>query len=711
MSLRPTSQCCGALNRRLFGRQDSSSSIWVSEAALATAYDRYCAVSYTFRRHGSSVPGPLESRRRQNKRQMGELTFGQSHGSAPSWGLENLPDLSQWQWQPPTARQFRRRRQEERKLWESVLDWLSTADEEPPSALSSAAAPSFSAAATAVSEASPTVTETLPSPSPGDGSVDPFGLVGQGLESLVRDASLDHTLFDRPAFTEFCRVLRRGLETGRIPGTAICIVIPALTGGLSRALGFHSPSASLDPLKAQLLSVTLDGLDALCAIRTGPTIDNEVWSMLLKETSRLQINSLRIFERIMAKIPSEAVTPLRSGILANIDTFLFAMGHTSTHKSTYVRQANKMAKSCLLTLALPEHRHILQEATERLAEVIRGHKKGYRAMRFCWLQVLARIRDLDDVFFVNACAFLEAGSDVQPMTQWEISHIFLGRQNSCHSVNGILDVYNVLKTSRHFECYSSVSFKFWRTDQARLFKSLCRFLLQLGRQQDILKTLQRFRALVKSDVTPLANLVIGFGHFDLALQVYFRYHRSLFATKKFWNTGFAQDTLNLLAETRSPGAPVDRIIHALKLFPRRNPRPRYYQLRKGRGQLLFYLLKSHRRPKTIRIPQIQKAERAATAFARAPYLSDRKRLRLVMACYHYLQSYGVRLSSRTLEALSHVVTRDLRRGQQGRVTRLRWFLRVLFKEQGRDKMLAAGKKLEDWRQRNLDERRAARSQR
>ena len=709
MSLRPTSQCCRALNRGLLGRQDSSS-IWISETALATAYDRYCAVSYTFRRHGSSCPGPLESRRRQNKRQMGELTFGQSHGSAPTWRLENLPDLSQWRWHPPTSR-HRRPREKNERFWLSVLNWLSAEAQESPAASSGAAAPAFSTAAAAVLEAPPRAAEALPSSSPEDGSVDPLGLISRGLESLVQDASLDPTLFDRPAFTDFCRLLRKGLEAGRISGPALCVVIPALTGGLGRALGIQDRPASLEHLKAQLLSVSLDGLDALYAIRTGPIVDNEVWSMLLKETSRLQINSLRIFERIMAKIPPEAVTPLRSGILANIDTFLSTMGHKNFCKSTYVRQANKMAKGCLQILALPEHRHILQEATERLAEVVRGRERGFHGARLCWLQVLARMRDLDEVFFVNACAFLEAGSDVQPLTGWEISHIFLGRMNSRFAVKGITDVYNVLKRTQHMECYSRLCLTFWRTDQLRYFKNLCNFLLQLGRQQDILLVLRCFRALVETDVTPLANLATGFGHSELALKVYFRYHQSRRVSRMFWNTRLAQDTMNQLVKTRSPGAPTDRLIKTLKLFPRRNPRSRHYRLHVNKGQLQYYLLPALKPRRGLSITQIKKAERAAEAFAHAPYLSDRKRLRLVTACYLYLKSHGARLSARTLNTLAQAVTKDLVQGQPGRVSRLRWFLGVLYKEHGREETMAAGKKLEDWRQRVLDERKAARSRR
>lgn len=715
MSLRQTSQGCRALNRRLFGRPDSSS-IWISETVLATAYDRYCAVSYTFRRHGSSCPGPLESRRRQNKRQMGELTFGQSHGSAPTWRLENLPDLSQWRWHPPTPHHRRRRREKDQRFWQIVLDWLSAEDQDSPTASSRAAAPAFSTAAAAVLEASPSAAEAFPSSSLEQSSVDPLGLVGQGLEALVRDASLDQTLFHRPAFTNFCRVLREGLETGRISGPALCAIIPALTGSLSRALGFHEPPASLEHMKAQLLSVSLDGLDALCATRTGPTIDNVVWSMLLKETSRLQINSLRIFARIMAKTPPEALTPLRSGILANIDTFLLAMGNTTALQRTYERQANKMAKTCLWMLAPPEHRHILQEATERLAVRVRGRETGSEASRFCWLQVLARIRDLDEVFFVNACAFLETGNGVQPLTRLQISHIFLGRMNSRYTVERIVDVYNVLKKADDIEPYSLLCFNFWCMDQLRYFKNLCNFLHQLGRQEDILMILRCFRALVKTEVTPLANLAIGFRHSELALKAWFRYHQSRRVSRLFWNTRLAQDILNNMVETRSPGALADRLIQALELFPRHNPRARDYRLNKG-PNLHYYLVprsvahNARKRKPGLSIKQIKKAERAAVAFARAPYLSDRKCLRLVTKCYLYIKSHGARLSTRTFKALEHVVTKDLVQGRPGRVTRLRWYLRVLAKEHGRDEMMAAGQRLENWRQRVLDGRKAARNRR
>ncbi len=79
------------------GRSDS---VWIGDGVLATALERYCYVSRSARaqqaqRMASSVPGPMESRRRLGKRHMTELGIHQVHPTLPPWALPVSPDLTQ----------------------------------------------------------------------------------------------------------------------------------------------------------------------------------------------------------------------------------------------------------------------------------------------------------------------------------------------------------------------------------------------------------------------------------------------------------------------------------------------------------------------------------------------------------------------------------------------------------------------------------------
>lgn len=96
--------CCKAVRLQLFTPSDS---IWVSDEVLSHAFQRFCSISWTSRRYGSFVPGPMESRRRLGKRRMTHVSEAVPSAvpNAPSiWGSFWEVDRTQWQWQAPTPR-------------------------------------------------------------------------------------------------------------------------------------------------------------------------------------------------------------------------------------------------------------------------------------------------------------------------------------------------------------------------------------------------------------------------------------------------------------------------------------------------------------------------------------------------------------------------------------------------------------------------------
>ncbi|KAK7969497.1 hypothetical protein PG988_008570 [Apiospora saccharicola] len=417
-----SSTCCRAINRRLLVQHDC---VWVPESALSAAYERYCSASrIAFRRHGSSVPGPLENRKRQNKRQMGELTFGHAHGSAPLWDLENLPDLTQWKWKPPTERRSRQTVQADRNLWNAVVAWLSPRnDARSQSVLEQPA----STSSDILQDATP-ITMADPTSVALGSDTESAGWIEQGFDALIQDVSLDRTLRMCPNFSSFCDTLRDGLSEGRISAGALCSLVPSMADGLARSaltLDIQQEKKVFERLKAQFIGASIDGLEALRA-RLGDThFDGNVWEILLQEASHLRFNSLRTFARLMSLIPSNGIGSLSVVIHANLNNFLAAVSQ-DTHR-THEKQINKLA-GIIQDLGLMEHRHILDEVLTDLAQ--NTHSTNFTVMRFCWLQVLARLRSLDDEALANACVFLETGITAEPLTSKQIARIFLGRQLS-----------------------------------------------------------------------------------------------------------------------------------------------------------------------------------------------------------------------------------------------------------------------------------------
>ncbi|TGO27912.1 hypothetical protein BPAE_0035g00550 [Botrytis paeoniae] len=99
---RPSTSC-----RRLKHLTTSFECVWVSEEDLCNAFQRFCGASNTIRRHGSSVPGPLESRRRLGRRRMAyvtEMTQASMYDPGALWCSSWGPEKIESQWEAPTPR-------------------------------------------------------------------------------------------------------------------------------------------------------------------------------------------------------------------------------------------------------------------------------------------------------------------------------------------------------------------------------------------------------------------------------------------------------------------------------------------------------------------------------------------------------------------------------------------------------------------------------
>ncbi len=121
MPPRHASQCRRVLQTPIIPTRDG---VWISDGQLAAAFERYCDISRQVRRKASSVPGPLESRRRLGKRQIADLNAIHNTHSLPFWALPNAVDMSKWQWEPPTSASEReQRRQHPEQL--GFLGWSS----------------------------------------------------------------------------------------------------------------------------------------------------------------------------------------------------------------------------------------------------------------------------------------------------------------------------------------------------------------------------------------------------------------------------------------------------------------------------------------------------------------------------------------------------------------------------------------------------------
>ncbi|KAI1208089.1 uncharacterized protein F4807DRAFT_452598 [Annulohypoxylon truncatum] len=652
------------------------------EALLIAVFERYYVILRTVARYGSSVPGPMENRRRIGKRQMGELNFGQSHPASPLWALENLPDLTRWKWKPPSPPNALLQRSgvekvEGRSMIQSVLGWFAGRVNPAPDTASDDIGDQLTR--------TPDIIEQPLQKIVWDAQTSPPLVIKTGLELLFRDLSSDATDRTRPNFTGFCDNWRMSLASGIFSSEAICSILDGIQNELSML-----QSDTIKPLKRiiadavmlSLLKATTRGLSH-SGVHKHNDSDLLVWGYILRGMSKLQINTLGVLAETMANIPERHLVDMPTNILenlcANLNTYLLASGR-ERERSSLIRQAGQMA-TILRSLNLAKYPQILQRGTLYVSNYMARKTCDYDRVRYSWLQLLARLPNIDFNYLIAACFVLESGRYARPLSNREICEMYLARHRST-----VVDAPTVANTlteripgERDELFYGYFILALWRTKQFDHVKAFCNFLEKLGRHQDIMRLAKAFRNLVKNEVRPLVNLTIGVRQPLLAIEILSLYEKSRTGSKKFWQSKSSTKVLKLL--TRSPSLRQTEILRALRIK---------YRARRNR---IRYRLATKR--------QILKATKAARAVALSPIISPRASLTLITHCTNYLQSFSrAVIPTPVLRALLHIVTRDLARGEPGRTSRIRWVLGLLHKHVSRDKMIRIGLGIRRWRELN-----------
>ncbi|OTB06692.1 hypothetical protein M426DRAFT_9471 [Hypoxylon sp. CI-4A] len=677
------SQCRRVAHRHLLSQNDS---VWIPEALLVTAFERYCVNSRTVARYGSSVPGPMENRRRQGKRHMAELNLGQSHSASPLWGLENLADLTQWQWKPPSSpderyRQHKTETAEDDSPARSMLNWLFGTPAEPATTAMNINPP-LAEYLGGVVEGTIDIPEAADRPSPTliwDVKSTPSEVINTALDSFLRDSTSSETAEILPNFSKFCDSWKDTLAHGLFSDHAICTVLDGIPHGLSE-LPVHSQVSSeyvFNKASLNLLAATIIGLSSR-GISDQNYLDCLAWDRVLQKISELRMNSIRIFTQAMSRIPDSYLSGVSAGILANLRVYLMASG-CDMKRSSLVRQVNKMAEP-LKKLDPTTHRQIFEDITQYVWTYRKSENPNYTQMRLSWLQVLARIPGVDESYLTRVCTVLEAGKTVKPLTRREICEMYLAKRRS--SIKDMKLMHHKLQGMRgkaDSDRYGLFSLALWETGQFDHIKDFCTFLYQLGREQDVMHLAKTFRDHIKSKATPLATLAIKGGQPMLATDILILYGRTQKGStgrSDFWESRFSTEVLSIL--TRSQSLRQNDVLKALRI--KRPPRDR------------------RRRRRHISQRDIMKATKAAVAFAMSPTISSRTSLRLISQCIDYLRSSRhTVIPTAALRALLHNITRDLAEGKPGRTTRLQWFLYLLHTQASQHKTYRMGLALEQWR--------------
>lgn len=732
MPPRPTPHTCRALQHQIALPREG---IWVPDALLASCFDRYCLVSKQHTRKSGNVPGPLESRRRLGKRQIGGLNVVQSTPSLPAWALSNTPDLSKWHWEPATPAAVRDEKLQQARLLEAALPaWLR--EWTPPDLETPVLQPRGERNATAV--VSP-----------------PVAPITEELESFRRSALADLTTDIGAQLEDLCQRLEMQLSLGQVTGKdlegTLRSVLELLVARPESSTGTANPSVAL------YLAV-VNGIEASRV--TKPTdFDQSFWRALLSPMAKLPANDdlCTVFDPVMNALPPKYHDQVSNEVLSVLDTFYSSWsitdgrGHSSVsgclevaaEASERCQNLVAAATACatnnlelarsLLQQAQDAHR-TCRDALDAAAETLSPHRRQVQAvsralsrvglskklytlanerilgrtllspqachqLRYNWLSVLAQLPRVsqDALLAAHKALFIEPAAQ-SSLTNEEICQLFISRWQSLGRLTDpqrFGHIFESLCAKHESASIAALSYAVFRVERNRgwLIDAFCKFLGQLGRSEDLALSFQKLGQFEKLPVRLHERIATVSNDHRVAIGLHSAYIGGLSGRDaSHWDSRIWWKYLDAIFvdPTVSP-ANIWKLL-GIEFY---EDRANGLQWRQPRRHC------SHGKHSAAIVADL------AVRFAHDDHLKNRVAFRHVSQCVVFLERYMKEVPLVVLQALYHVVSRDLTDGLPGRTARLQWFLRVVKRQLGYRNAEECTVLLQQWRHQILRLKQAA----
>ena len=711
-SVRPPS--CGHSVRRHL--RTNSEGIWVTDSVLARAFERYCAASPAARRHVSFVPGPLESRRRLGRRHMTELYSFQSHASLPPWALDMPPDLSNWNWRPPTP--------EINSINSSMVNtsedrsaqrWL----------------PNF------LDPSSRRVETAIPMDSEADGPSLGEDDVERDMQWLMEQIRFKGSADIQPSIDIFTDSLKAHAKNGDLERRHLYQVLATLPTLLVANHNKEGPPAGLASL--------LDGIceaAGLVNVRSNKSqCPASFWANVLDQLAILrgQPSACDIFAKVMSFIQPHDVHDVRHSIKAllvsvskNLSTLQragpsskAATAHAADiatevykHPELWPRaikhipyqryaipitEGLKYLEGTRLAATLP---HLITAAVRSTTQR-NGHK-----IRLFWLSVLARLPFVRQKLLFKMMSQL-CGTDCasRKLSDQETIQLLVLHWTSQGYLARPLDILP-LRPDKSLpplpvmvELIVTLCREMESPRQLSMLESLCKCLIHTGRLGGVVDLSEAL--CLTSDILharALVLLAVACPDHVLVMKLRsftFRHADKLpEGTKKLikerWNWRFwAAKTKELC---RDPSIDPKDMRRVLEMRQVRISRKRHDAN-----------MKEAKRTKFLSKRTVQRIEESARQIA--TYIAmeaqpgrefHRTALHLVRHRINWLRSFGIKPTAPLLDTLTRLLMVDLQKGDLGRNTRFRWLLKLIRDSQGAAAADAVARELTHWRSRNLN---------
>jgi hypothetical protein len=676
MLSRPTA-CRLAVQR---GIRATSEAVWITDDVLSKALQRFCLIRRSSKRDASSVPGPMESRRRIGKRRIANLseavqTPGQDFGAL--WGMGGALERQQWQWEAPSRRQLLPATGGTPHLPAWLGEYqLVTVDDLPE---------------TFRPEGSILADRGGPSTS----IEDKLRTFGESLKASSTDRL--QTLCD-----SFNHSFRQNLVLGLVSDDIIYTSLQYVTEAIREVTTDKLLAAS----RCQSFYTTAwNGITACKVLRPvdlGSNLLDKFLVLLGELPSTATVQTLAI--DVMQAVSRDQIARMEDGISTIVRAWLSSwtsleidngrdgMDAIILHELHYAMPITQPLKESVRTLAkflsqLPRTmvRNTLYASTNHLVSTsfanFKGSLRTIRTLRYSWVSVVANMppasenlligvwsrMDFSDVSSENSGDYtpniprLSLHESCNLLLDFWISH---GQIKAAESVRATF-MASVKKSGRldsagHLLQAVDQYHEHWRNKAECLF----RFLRRLGKPQAVYHT---FRNLLAQNLNPPASLVareiqeMSFIDPRCALNIYKLYRRVQKDRTPLLLDWCPELVISMI---RSPDFDTAEIWGALGV-PLSNP----------------YRKKLPCKP--LHPARIRLVHRMALAFARADCRSPRLALRNVMHCMLYLHRHGVPVSADLSRALTNAgITRSLLNERWVGREKAAWILDIVQKVEG-----------------------------
>ncbi|RFU23952.1 hypothetical protein B7463_g12386, partial [Scytalidium lignicola] len=742
------SGCCRVVQHQL---RTSSDSIWLSEDMLARSFQRFCAISKTARRYGSSVPGPMESRRRLGRRRMAHASEAVPipRQQFPTfWGTFEDVDMTQWHWQPPKSRPSEPINNKT-LLPKWLVEWDNVAENMP------FESEDFQMLQNSTFQGQLEIDIEInkfrddiqmATSSKIDDICKEFNqkLKHALVLGLVSDATLEILLLET---TKVLRAVSRDIAStnsrcialylaiwqgiasskvvrsvdfdGQVLATFVSLLsqLPSTTAiqSMAREILTSVSNVQLEIMIQSVISLVKSWMSAwledCCLSDCRPSLNSTEAAVMESDYHIRQLESLIIgmmeepySEKGIAtaqKLIKSCMADILSGI-ENVAKIDLEMSSLKTSVKTLGVALGNIPQRLLTHIIQTGSDHVLHE----YFPIGGRNTNSFRAVRYCWLSFIGRSRFVDDELFIKEWQKMECrnvflrglkkSATPIPLTASETSDLVLSRwisQGFLSSASSVENTFSAYGQDRELALLLSAIDRHRENFWTRT-KDLVSLLHKLGRHKSVYQLFNRMADLdLKVPASLVASVIDNMSAFNprLGLNLFKMYYRIRHDNKPL----------------RADGCP--NLIISLINDPNIHPRAIWDIL----GIPMLEPIKHLRKPILVLKPlpksRVDLIHKMALAFSRSDSRSQRVALRNVMQCAMYLRMHQAEVRPDLSKAISYAgITREIIREHWIGTERLNWALGIISWIEGKEVAQTVDKAAQRWRENLVQKQRSHR---